>query len=198
MMHDDGAMTRLIEADDSVLLVIDVQPDFVDRVEEERSAGLVDRIAFLAQTARHLAIPVIATVESPERWGELHPVLAPRLTGAPVLRKEVFGLGDDPAVYPIVEATGRRTAVLTGLETDVCVAHSALSLLDRGWRVVCVGDAVASPGAAHDAGMERIRAAGIPVLAAKQLHYEWLRTVAAAVAFRAAHPELVEPPGVLL
>jgi len=197
-MHDDGAMSRLLEANDSVLLVIDVQPDFVDRVEDDRRAGMVERIAFLAATARHAGIPVIATVESPERWGELHPQLAPHLTGAPVLRKEVFGLGDDPAVLPIVEATGRRTAVLTGLETDVCVAHSALSLLDRGWRVICVGDAVASPGTAHDAGIERMRGAGVPVLCAKQVHYEWLRTVAAAQAFRAAHPEFVEPPGVLL
>jgi nicotinamidase-related amidase len=197
-MHDDGAMSRLLEANDSVLLVIDVQPDFVDRVEDDRRAGMVERIAFLAATARHAGIPVIATVESPERWGELHPQLAPHLTGAPVLRKEVFGLGDDPAVLPIVEATGRHTAVLTGLETDVCVAHSALSLLDRGWRVICVGDAVASPGTAHDAGIERMRGAGVPVLCAKQVHYEWLRTVAAAQAFRAAHPEFVEPPGVLL
>jgi nicotinamidase-related amidase len=197
-MHDDGAMSRLIEANDSVLLVIDVQPEFLDRVEDGRRDGLIARIAFLAATAGFVGIPVIATVESPERWGELHPDLAPQLTGAPVLRKEVFGLGDDPAVFPIVAATGRRTAVLTGLETDVCVAHSALSLLDRGWRVVCVGDAVASPGGAHDAGMERMRAAGVPVLCAKQLHYEWLRTVAAAQAFRAAHPAHVDPPGVLL
>ncbi len=191
-------MARLIDPDDSVLIVIDVQPDFLTRVEPELKDGLIERIAFLASTARHVGIPVIATVESPEQWGELHPDLAPHLPGAPVLRKEVFGLGDDPAVFPIVAATGRRTAVLTGLETDVCVAHSALSLLDRGWRVVCVGDAVASPGGAHDAGMERMRAAGVPVLCAKQLHYEWLRTVAAAQAFRAAHPAHVEPPGVLL
>lgn len=191
-------MARLIDPDDSVLIVIDVQPDFLTRVQPELKVGLVERIAFLAGTARHVGIPVIATVESPEQWGELHAGLAPHLSGAPVLRKEVFGLGDDPDVLPIVEATGRRTAVLTGLETDVCVAHSALSLLDRGWRVVCVGDAVASPGTAHEAGLERMRTAGVGVLCAKQVHYEWLRTVAAARAFRASHPDLTEPPGVLL
>jgi nicotinamidase-related amidase len=191
-------MARLLDPADSVLIVIDVQHDFLARVQPELSDGLIERIAFLAGTARHVGIPVIATVESPEQWGELHPDLAPHLPGAPVLRKEVFGLGDDPAVLPIVEATGRRTAVLTGLETDVCVAHSALSLLDRGWRVVCVGDAVASPGTAHEAGMERMRTAGVSVLCTKQVHYEWLRTVAAARAFRAAHPDLGEPPGVLL
>jgi nicotinamidase-related amidase len=192
------AMALLIDPADSVLIVIDVQQDFLARVEPELRDGLIERIAFLAGTGRHAGIPVIATVESPEQWGELHPELAPHLADAPVLRKEVFGLGDDPAVLPIVEATGRRTAVLTGLETDVCVAHSALTLLDRGWRVVCVGDAVASPGSAHEAGLERMRTAGAQVLCAKQVHYEWLRTVAAARAFRAAHPEFAEPPGVLL
>ena len=191
-------MARLIDPADSVLIVIDVQHDFLARVELELRDGLIDRIAFLACTARHAGIPVIATVESPEQWGELHVDLAPSLAGAPVLRKEVFGLGDDPAVLPVVEATGRRTAVLTGLETDVCVAQSALTLLDRGWRVVCVGDAVAAPGTAHAAGLERMRTAGVGVLCAKQVHYEWLRTVAAARAFRAAHPDIVNPPGVLL
>ncbi len=63
---------------------------------------------------------------------------------------------------------------------------------------MCVGDAVASPGTAHEAGLERMRIAGVGVLCTKQVHYEWLRTVAAAQAFRAAHPTLSEPPGVLL
>jgi nicotinamidase-related amidase len=192
------AMARLLDPADSVLIVIDVQQEFLARVQPDLSDGLIERIAFLAIAARHAGIPVVATVESPEDWGELHPGLAPHLAGAPVLRKEVFGLGDDPAVLPIVEASGRRTAVLTGLETDVCVAHSALTLIDRGWRVVCVGDAVASPGSAHQAGLERMRSAGIGVLCAKQVHYEWLRTVEAARAFRAAHPDLAEPPGVVL
>lgn len=191
-------MARLLDPADSVLIVIDVQQEFLARVQPDLSDGLIERIAFLAIAARHAGIPVVATVESPEDWGELHPGLAPHLAGAPVLRKEVFGLGDDPAVLPIVEASGRRTAVLTGLETDVCVAHSALTLIDRGWRVVCVGDAVASPGSAHQAGLERMRSAGIGVLCAKQVHYEWLRTVEAARAFRAAHPDLAEPPGVVL
>jgi nicotinamidase-related amidase len=88
--------------------------------------------------------------------------------------------------------------VLCGLETDVCVSQSALSLLDRGFAVICVADCVASPGSAHGYGLDRMRAAGVVMLSAKQLHYEWVRTVSAARAFRAANPDLSEPPGVLL
>ena len=60
---------------------------------------------------------------------------------------------------PIVEATGRRTAVLTGLDAACCMAHSALSLLDRRWRVVWIerrrrlaGHRPAPPPRAHAHG----------------------------------------------
>ena len=51
--------------------------------------------------------------------------------------------------------SGRKTAVLVGLETDVCVAHSALGLLGHGYQVAVVADATGSPGTAHGFGLER-------------------------------------------
>ena len=191
-------MSLLIDPDDSVLVVVDVQADFLDRVDAEVRDGLVERIAFLALSARFAGVPIVASVESPEDWGGLHPDLVEPVGDAPVLRKVVFGLADDPLVGPAVEAAGRGTVVLTGLETDVCVAQSALGLLDRGHRVVVVEDAVGSPGRAHTAGLGRMRRAGAIPVVAKQLHYEWMRTVERSRAFRAAHPDLVQPPGVVL
>ena len=191
-------MDLLIDPDDSVLVVVDVQADFLARIEPEVRDGLVERIAFLVLSARFAGVPIIASVESPEDWGGLHPDLVEPVGDAPVLRKVVFGLADDPLVGPAVEAAGRGTVVLTGLETDVCVAQSALGLLDRGHRVVVVEDAVGSPGRAHAAGLDRMRRAGAIPVVAKQLHYEWMRTVERSRAFRAAHPDLVQPPGVVL
>ncbi len=191
-------MGGLIDPDDSVLVIIDVQEDFLARVEPAVADGLVERIAFLAAGARFCGIPIVASVESPDDWGGLHPGLVDAVGDAPVLSKVVFGLADDPLVGPAVRATGRGTAVLTGLETDVCVAQSALGLLDEGLRVAVVEDAVGSPGSAHAAGLDRMRRAGVIPVVAKQLHYEWMRTVERSRAFRAAHPNHVDPPGVLL
>ena len=191
-------MGLLIDPEDSALVVIDVQAAFLDRIEAEVRDGLVERIAFLVLSARYCDVPVIASVESPEDWGGLHPGLVEPVGDAPVLRKEVFGLADDPLVGPAVAAAGRGTVVLTGLETDVCVAQSALGLLDRGHRVVVVEDAVGSPGRAHAAGLDRMRRAGVIPVVAKQLHYEWMRSVARSRAFHAAHPDLRQPPGVVL
>lgn len=191
-------MGLLIDPDDCVLVVIDVQADFLARVEDETKDGLLERIAFLALGARFCGIPIVASVESPDDWGGLHPALVEAVGDAPVLPKVVFGLADDPLVGPAVRDTGRGTAVLVGLETDVCVAQSALGLMDEGRRVVVVEDAVGSPGSAHAAGLDRMRRAGVIPVVTKQLHYEWMRTVERSRAFRAAHPDLVQPPGVLL
>ncbi len=185
-------MGHLIDPDDCVLAVIDLQPGFLARVDD--GDDIVQRITFLALGAQFCAIPVIATVESPETWGPLDP----RLAGYTAVRKEVFGLADDPLAGAAVRDTGRGTVVLMGLETDVCVAHSALGLLDSGHRVVVVEDAVGSPGAAHGAGLERMRRAGVVSVVTKQLHYEWMRTVARSRAFTDAHPGLAEPPVVQL
>jgi nicotinamidase-related amidase len=188
----------LIDPDGCLLLVIDTQPGFVERVTGPTADGLIERIGFLARSARFCGIPIIATVESPEDWGGLHPGLVEAVGDAPVIRKEVFGLADDPLVWPAVAAARRGTAVLVGLETDVCVAQSALGLLDRGLRVVVVEDAVGSPGNAHGAGLDRMRRAGAIPVVVKQLHYEWMRTVDRSRAFTAAHPDLADPPGVSL
>jgi hypothetical protein len=97
----------------------------------------------------------------------------------------IFGLADQPDILAAVARTGRKTAVLVGLETDVCIAHSALGLLQQGYNVVAVSDATASPGSGQMIGLERMRRAGVLLVTVKSLYYEWLRTVTADDEFRA-------------
>ena len=75
------------------------------------------------------------------------------------------------------------------------MTHSALGLLDRGYRVAVVADATGSPGEMHGLGLRRIRDAGATLLHAKGVYYEWVRTLDAARAFEAANPDLADPPG---
>ena len=185
-------MARLLDRGDSVLVVVDAQPGFL----ASGGHGVVDRIAWLIRVAAALDVPIVVTEEQPDQNGPTFPAIGERLPPAtPVLTKPVFGLADVPEILAAVAATERRTAVLVGAETDVCVAHSALGLLDRDLRVAVVSDATYSPGSMHEHGLRRIAEAGGVVIHAKGLYYEWLRTVEAATAFRGAQPELADPPG---
>ena len=114
--------------------------------------------------------------------------------GAPVLPKWIFGAPGNPDILAAIEATGASTAVLIGLETDVCVAHSALGLKEFGKRVVAVHDALFSPGAAHANGLGGWNA-GVELVSAKELAYDWLRTVTRVREFSRANRELADPPG---
>ena len=137
------------------------------------------------------------TEEDPDRNGATDPrILEAAAPGTPApFRKAVFGLAAEDEIVQAVGHTGRRTAVLTGFETDVCVAQSALGLLDLGYRVAVVVDATGSPGEMHEHGLRRMRDAGAIALHAKGVYYEWIRSLEAALAFERAHPELADPPG---
>jgi nicotinamidase-related amidase len=190
----------LIRRADSVLLVIDTQEGFYPaaRSDVDRAAFalVVDRVAWLAGLAGALEVPVVVTEEDPATNGPTSPQVLERLAPhSAVLSKPVFAAADNPEIAAALERAGRTTVVLAGLETDVCVAHSALTLRERGYRVAAVTDALYSPGAAHRHGLARLRGEGVQLLSAKELFYDWARSLANVRALVRDNPELDPPPG---
>jgi nicotinamidase-related amidase len=168
----------LINVDDCVLILIDVQDHFLTRLPPERAELLVNRVGWMMEVAKILNVPMIVTAEEWKRYSDFPAVLADRLPpGTNVLDKTVYGLADQTDILDAVRKTGRETAVLAGMETDVCVTHSAIGLMQNGFQVVVLADVTDSPGEAHVFGLERMRGAGALVMSLKGLYYEWIRTV---------------------
>jgi nicotinamidase-related amidase len=189
-------MGRLLDVADTLLLVIDAQPAFYGGAPSGEQADALARASWLAGLATALDVPAVVTEEHAERNGRTDAaILAALPPGTPVHAKVVFGAADQPDILAAIETIGRRTAVIVGLETDVCVAHTALGLLDRGFRVVVVDDATFSPGEMHAAGLRRIAAAGGELVHAKGVWYEWIRTLQESRDVLRAHPESADPPG---
>jgi nicotinamidase-related amidase len=177
----------LFHRDRSCLVVIDVQQYFLAKLPFDQRAPLVARIAWLMRVARALQIPIIATAEDIARDGPLVPELAALLPeGQAVFDKRVFGLYDQADIRAAVAASGRSEFVLVGLETDVCIAHSALGLATAGLRVAVLGDGCGSPPPHHAAGLDRLRGAGVTVTTIKGMYYEWVRDLATLAGVKAA------------
>jgi nicotinamidase-related amidase len=172
-------MKSLINVDDCVLIIVDVQDHFLVKLPPKRAKKLVNRVGWLIETAKALNVPMTVTAEDSKRYGGLTPVLVEKLPpGTKILEKTVYNLADQASILDVVRKTGRTTAVLVGLETDVCVAQSAIGLMQNGFQVVVLADVTDSPGDGHVFGLERMHGAGALVMSLKGLYYEWIRNVA--------------------
>jgi nicotinamidase-related amidase len=160
-------------------VIVDFQDGFLGKLDPARAAAIIDTGRFLLEVSQRLGIPTFVTVEAPNKHGWTTQTLRARLPSETVEReKAVFGLCGQPDLRAAIVAQPRRSAVLIGLETDVCILHSAVGLLEEGFRSIVVSDATAAPGEEHDLGLKRAERLGVEVLHAKGVYYEWVRSLA--------------------
>lgn len=170
-----------LSAEDCVLIVIDLQDKFLQAIPE-RDRVLNHSIA-LVQVALELEVPIIVTEQVPEKLGNTDPGLAEILRGqnqSPIA-KSSFSCWASPEFQSQLKHLNRRTAVLVGVETHICVASTALDLIENQYEVTVCPDAVAARSTErHKLGMERVRDAGAMPAHVESVIYEWLN--------RADHP----------
>ena len=189
--------STLLDVNDSLLLAIDIQPSFVKKESKDGSNALLQRMCWVINLANWLNVPLVVTAEDIPNNGSVSDEVAELLPpGTKIYNKMIFGLAAQPDILEAVQAAGRNTAVLIGYETDVCITHSALGLMDLGYKVAVVADATGSPDDAHQIGLDRIRGAGGIIVSAKSLYYEWVRTVEKAMEFEALGVDT--PEGLIL
>ena len=97
----------LIAVEDSLLVVVDLQPRFwgdrLDADDLRRAGEVAARGAWLAGAASALGVPAVLTEEEPERNGPTDAaVLAALQPRAPVFTKPVFGLADCPDIMAAI------------------------------------------------------------------------------------------------
>lgn len=170
-------MLALSDVARAALIGIDIQERLLGAVPESGRAPLLRNVGVLLQAARALLVPTFVTEQYPAGLGLTHPDLRPLLhKDLARFEKTVFSCC---AVAPFMQAlqrSDRRQAILMGLEAHVCVLQTASGLLDRGYQVFVVEDAVASRTEANRAnGLARLRASGVIVTNTESVLFEWLR-----------------------
>jgi len=189
--------SSLLDVNDSLLIAIDIQPSFVKKENPVEPNPLLQKICWVIQVANWLNVPLVVTTEDIPNSGnisdEVVRVLPPSTT---IYNKMTFGLAAQADILEVVQTTQRKTIILIGYETDVCITHSALGLMDLGYRVAVVSDATGSPAQAHQIGLERIRGVGGIIVSAKSLYYEWIRTVEKSIEYE--NSGIQAPDGMVL
>ncbi len=171
-------MARLLDPADPFLFVIDVQGKLAEIVHE---SNLVRRnVCRLIEGARIFRYPVVATEQVPEAIGATVPEVVAALGARPTLTKTAFSCWREPAIREAVEAAGRRTALLCGIEAHVCVYQTAMDLLAAGYAVYVAKDAVSSRTRENrDNACDRLAAQGAQIVSTEMVLFELMKDCAA-------------------
>ncbi len=138
-----GGGAALLDPSDTVFLLLDHQAGLFQTVKDISVAELRSNVAMLAKLATLMKIPVITTASEPNGTNgplmpEIH-ALAPHAVY--VGRKGEVNAWDNEDFVRTVRATGRKTLVMAGVWTSVCVMFPALDAKLAGYKVYAVMDA---------------------------------------------------------
>jgi nicotinamidase-related amidase len=133
---------RILDSQESVLLIVDVQESFRKQLKE---LDLLTRnITILAEAAKILKIPVILTEQYPQGLGKTIAEIAACLGEHKYFEKTAFSCCQASGFVDALEQIGRKQVVICGIEAHVCVNQTVHELMDKGYSVHVVKDAVAS------------------------------------------------------
>ncbi len=133
----------MIEPDDAVMLLIDHQSGLFQLVRDIDLPVLRSNVTALAKVSRLAKIPTFTTASVPDGPNgplipEIHE-LNPDAIYIP--RTGQINAWDNPKWVEAIENTGRKTLLIAGTLTSVCMAFPTLSALVAGYKVFCIVDA---------------------------------------------------------
>ncbi len=165
---------RILAAERSLLLVIDMQESYRGHVhEEERTVAAVAR---LLRAAGVLGVPVMVTEQYPKGLGGTRAEVAEAIpTDAARFEKTSFSCLGTEGLEDHLHQTGRDTIVVAGIETHVCVSQTVHDLLARGYAVQLPRDAVSARFPLEDAaGWAKMTSSGAVPTSTEGVLFEWL------------------------
>ena len=187
--HSRGGGDALMRLDDVVMLLLDHQSGLFQVVKDIPVAELRANTAMLAKLAGILKIPVITTASVPDGPnGPLMPEIhqfAPHSVYVP--RRGEVNAWDNELFVKTVRETGRKTLIMAGVWTSVCVMFPALDAIAAGYKVYAVIDASGDPSEmASRTTLARFAQAGVVPISANavlcELQRTWNRPDAAEIA----------------
>ena len=137
-----------IDVHDALILFADLQSGIVELTQTNHLDQLKKGVRALAQLAKLLDIPVIITGVRGEdgKDAKILPQLGEVLGNLPTHHRTTCDSFLNQEIVSAIEATGRRTLLISGVATELAVQLPALTACDQGYKVYVVLDACGGMG----------------------------------------------------
>ncbi len=164
----------MITHQETLLLLVDVQGRLAESVFQPEA--LTKSISKLLRSCTILDMPVLVTEQYPKGLGHTLASLMELLPGNVPVEKKTFSCCGAPEFMRQLRSFNRNDILVVGIEAHVCVYQTSVELLEFGYNVHLVTDAVSSRTEENKRlGIRCIETAGASLTSTEMALFELLR-----------------------
>jgi len=169
----------VLKTNNTALVLIDIQGKLASLMHDKET--LYANLQTLVKGVQALELPILWLEQYPKGLGPTIPELSALLQGQAPLAKTCFSAYGLDEFRQALQQTRRRQILLAGIETHICVYQTARDLLDNGFYVEVVADAVSSRTPQNNAvGLEKMLHCGAQITAVEMCLFELLQKAGGA------------------
>lgn len=164
----------MLNTGDVVLVVVDIQEKLFRAMHGLDS--LLTASEKMVKGANVLEIPILWTEQNPKGLGPTLENLAAIMNPKFRVAKLSFSCCGEPEFMKLLSAQSRNQVLLMGIESHVCVYQTGMDLLNMGYEVQIVADAVSSRTIENRViGIEKLKGSGAKITSAEMALFEMLK-----------------------
>jgi len=164
----------MLETDNTVLLIVDIQGNLAHAVSNKDA--LHRNVRHIIRGIKVLGLPIICVEQNPNGLGPTIPEIAGLLSDIQSISKMYFSSCRNPRFMNALGQLNRKQVLVAGIEAHVCVYQTVVELVELGYEVQVLGDAVSSRTVENkNIALQRMREAGASVTSVETALFELLR-----------------------
>lgn len=165
----------MLKLNNTALVIVDVQGKLAHMMSAKEM--LFSNLQRMVKGAQILDLPIVWMEQNPDKLGRTIPELTELLTGFEPLSKMTFSCAGNKAFMAKLQQTGANNVLLVGIETHICVYQTAVDLVQAGFNVEVVADAVSSRFAHNKTiGLEKMTSYGVKLTSTETVLFELMKT----------------------
>lgn len=169
----------------AALIIIDVQDRLVPAMKPEIKEAIIKNCGHLIELSKMLSIPIVLTEQYPKGLGQTLAAIKDVLPEYRPIEKRTFSCCEEPNFLSEIKKLNKKTIIVSGMETHICVLQTCIGLLNEGFNVHLVSDAVCSRTKAnYKTAVEFMRDAGAVITCTETVLFQLLK-VAGTEEFKA-------------
>ena len=164
----------MLKMENVSLLIVDIQGNLAHAMHEKEL--LFKNMQKLIKGIQVLGLPILWVEQNPQGLGPTIPEIADILSNIQPISKMSFSSCRNDRFMQALKALNRKQVLIAGIEAHICVYQTAADLVDLGYEVQVVTDAVSSRNLVNkEIGLQKMRDSGVSLTSVETALFELLK-----------------------